>query len=74
MDDDGHGNPVHLKVKVTITRGRILAILPAAIRRWRAASTQARQPHMRASGDLYVVFGPELAVNDGVVRAVEDYL
>lgn len=67
MDDDGHGNPVHLKVKVTITDDEFLADFtgcdPEVIG---SVNTGATAAYAGVKVVFMSIIGPELAVNDGV--------
>jgi len=74
MDDDGHGNPVRLKVKVTITDDEFFADFSGS-------SPQVLSPINTGYSSLYcavkVVFmsiiNPGLSVNDGVFRPLKVY-
>ena len=67
MDDDGHGNPVHLQVKVTITDDEFVADFtgsdPQVIGCVNSGATAA---YAGVKVVFMSVVGPELAVNDGV--------
>ncbi len=67
MDDDGHGNPVHLQVKVTISDDEFLADFtgsdPQVIGCVNSGATAA---YAGVKVVFMSVVGPELAVNDGV--------
>ena len=67
MDDDGHGNPVKLKVKVTIKEDEFIADFTGS-------SPQVISPINTGYSSLCAgvrviymsILGPEMAVNDGV--------
>ncbi|MEF9945786.1 MAG: hydantoinase B/oxoprolinase family protein [Lachnospiraceae bacterium] len=69
MDDDGHGNPVKLKLKVTITDDEFIADFTGS-------SPQVASPINTGYSSLCAgvkviymsILGPELAVNDGVFK------
>ncbi len=67
MDDDGHGNPVHLQVKVTITDDEFIADFtgsdPQVVGCVNSGATAA---YAGVKVVFMSVVGPELAVNDGV--------
>ena len=67
MDDDGHGNPVHLQVKVTITDDEFVADFtgsdPQVVGCVNSGATAA---YAGVKVVFMSVVGPELAVNDGV--------
>lgn len=71
MDDDGHGNPVKVKVKITITEDEFLADFTGS-------NPQVTSPvntgYSSLCAGVKVVFmsiiNPSLAVNDGVFKAM----
>ena len=67
MDNDGHGNPVHLQVKVTITDDEFIADFtgsdPQVVGCVNSGATAA---YAGVKVVFMSVVGPELAVNDGV--------
>lgn len=67
MDDDGRGNPVHLKVKVTITEDEFLADFTGSDPQVAGCvNTGATAAYAGVKTVFMSVIGPELAVNDGV--------
>ena len=67
MDDDGHGSPVHLKVKVTITDDEFLADFTGSDPQVAGCvNTGATAAYAGVKVIFMSIIGPELAVNDGV--------
>ncbi|NLK02143.1 MAG: hydantoinase B/oxoprolinase family protein [Clostridiaceae bacterium] len=72
MDDDGYGNPVNIKVKVTITDDEFIADFSGS-------SPQVKSPINTGSSSLEAavkvvymsILNPELDVNDGVFRPMK---
>ena len=72
MDDDGHGNPVKIKVKVTITEDEFIADFTGS-------SPQVKSPINTGTSSLeaavkvvyMAILNPELDVNDGVFKPMK---
>ena len=67
MDDDGHGSPVHLKVKVTITDDEFLSDFTGSDPQVAGCvNIRATAAYAGVKVIFMSIIGPELAVNDGV--------